>query len=311
MVNPDSGLYRAHPDWVYHFANRARSEQRNQLVLNLARPDVAEWVYRTLDGLLSRNHIQFIKWDMNRPFSEPGWPASAGENPERAWVEHVHSLYAILDALRIAHPGVDFESCSSGGGRVDLGILRRVDQVWPSDNTDAWDRVLIQEGFTQAYLPQAMMAWVTDSPNFLTGRRLPLRFRFHVAMAGALGIGGDLTSWSAEDLAEAAELVALYKDIRPVVQRGRLYRLASALSGPFAASQYVAADGSEAVVLAWWGPRQLGARPDRLRLAALDPAARYLDPATGTTHHGTALLHHGLPLPEPKGFGSLLTRLVS
>ena len=174
----------------------------------------------------------------------------------------MHSLYAVIDGLRAAHPGVEFESCSGGGGRVDLGILRRVEQVWPSDNTDAWDRVRIQEGFTQAYPPQAMMAWVTDSPNWLTGRELPLSFRFHVAMAGALGVGGDLRRWTDAELAEAARLIAAYKDIRPVIQRGRLYRLASVLDGPFAASQYVA--GDDVVVLGWWGPRaaRRPARPD-------------------------------------------------
>jgi alpha-galactosidase len=311
MVNPDSDLYRAHPDWVYHFANRTRSEHRNQLVLNLARPDVAEWVFTTLDGILARNHIEFVKWDMNRPFSEPGWPADEEGNPERVWVEHVRSLYAILDALRAAHPGVDFESCCGGGGRVDLGILRRVDQVWTSDNTDAWDRVLIQEGFTQAYTPQAMMAWVTDSPNFLTGRRLPLSFRFHVAMAGSLGLGGNLSHWSDAELAEAAELVAAYKDIRPVVQRGRLFRIASVQDGPFGASEYVAGDGARVVVLGWWGPHQLGARPHRLRMHGLEPGARYRDPGTGLEHWGTALMAEGIELPGGSGgdFGSALIRL--
>ena len=311
MVNPDSDLYRAHPDWVYHFANRTRSEHRNQLVLNLARPDVAEWVFTTLDGILTKNHIEFVKWDMNRPFSEPGWPAEAGANPERAWVEHVASLYAILDALRAVHPGVDFESCCGGGGRVDLGILRRVDQVWTSDNTDAWDRVLIQEGFTQAYTPQAMMAWVTDSPNYLTGRRLPLSFRFHAAMAGALGIGGNLLHWSDAELAEAAELVAVYKDIRPVVQRGRLFRVASVQDGPFGASEYVASDGARVVALGWWGPHQLGARPRRLRLAGLEPGARYRDLGTGLEHWGAALMQEGIELPGGDGgdFGSALIRL--
>ena len=226
---------------------------------------------------------------MNRSFSEPGWPEAflAGDNPERAWTDYVQNLYAVFDALRAAHPGVDFESCASGGGRVDLGILRRVEQAWTSDNTDAWDRVKIQEGFTQAYPPQAMMAWVTDSPNYLTRRELPLSFRFHVAMAGALGVGGDLLRWSDAELTEAAELIATYKDIRPVVQRGRLYRLASVLNGSsgaggasvplgapgmpglpgaFAASQYVA--GDDVVVLAWWGPQPCGARPPP------DPAGR-------------------------------------
>jgi alpha-galactosidase len=281
-------------------------------VLNLARPDVAEWMFTTLDRLLAQNRIEFVKWDMNRSFSEPGWPAAfqAGDSPERAWTDYVRNLYAVFDALRATHPGVEFESCASGGGRVDLGILRRVEQVWTSDNTDAWDRVKIQEGFTQAYPPQAMMAWVTDSPNFLTKRELPLRFRFHVAMAGALGVGGDLLHWTEAELAEAADLIATYKEIRPVVQHGLLYRLASVSHGPFAASQYVA--GDDVVLLAWWGPQPCGGRPPRIRLAALDPAARYRDTATGRQHWGAALLADGLPLPEETAstFGSTLVHLI-
>jgi alpha-galactosidase len=310
MVNPDSDLYRAHPDWVYHFDRRTRSQQRNQLVLNLARPDVAEWMFATLDHLLSENHIEFIKWDMNRSFSEPGWPARAGQDPERVWTDHVRGLYAVIDGLRAAHPGVEFESCASGGGRVDLGILRRVEQVWPSDNTDAWDRVKIQEGFTQAYPPQVMMAWVTDSPNWLTRRELPLSFRFHVAMAGALGVGGDLLRWTDAELAEAAELIAAYKDIRPVIQRGRLYRLASVLRGPFGASEYLADD--DVVVLGWWGPQPCGVRPGRIRLAGLDAGARYRDTGSGQRHWGSALMAQGLALPEETAstFGSTLVHLV-
>ena len=310
MVNPDSDLYRAHPDWVYHFAGRTRSLQRNQLALNLARPDVAEWMFTTLDRLLSRNRIEFIKWDMNRSFSEPGWPQRAGDNQERVWTDHVTGLYAVIDALRAAHPGVAFESCAGGGGRADLGILRRVEQVWTSDNTDAWDRVKIQEGFTQLYPPHVMMAWVTDSPNVTTKRELPLSFRFHVAMAGALGVGGDLLRWTGAELAEAAELIAAYKDIRPVIQRGRLYRLASVQNAPFAASQYV--KDNDVVLLAWWGPQPRGARPSRIRLAALDPAARYRDAATGHQYWGAELRTDGLPLPEETAstFGSTLTRLA-
>jgi len=310
MVNPDSDLCRAHPDWVYHFDGRTRSQHRNQLVLNLARPDVAEWVLATLDRLLSENHIEFVKWDMNRPFSEPGWPSQAGLNPERVWIDHVYNLYAVIDALRAAHPGVEFESCAGGGGRVDLGILRRVEQVWTSDNTDAWDRVKIHEGFTQVYPPQVMVAWVTDNPNLLTRRDLPLSFRFHVAMAGALGVGGDLLRWTDAELAEAAELIAAYKEIRPVIQRGRLHRLESVLHSPFGASQYVA--GDDVVVLAWWGPQQCGVRPRQLRLADLDAAARYQDTRSGQRHWGSVLMTEGVELPEERAntFGSTLIRLA-
>jgi alpha-galactosidase len=155
-----------------------------------------------------------------------------------------------------------------------------------------------------------MMAWVTDSPNWLTQRELPLSFRFHVAMAGALGVGGDLLRWTDAELAEAAELVAVYKDIRPVIQRGRLYRLASVLRGPFGASEYAA--GDDVVVLAWWGPQQCGVRPDRIRLAGLDAGARYRDTGSGQQHWGSALMAEGLALPAETAstFGSALVHLV-
>ena len=249
---------------------------------------------------------------MNRPFSEPGWPAQAGRNPERVWTDHVRSLYAILDGLRAAHPGVDFESCSGGGGRVDLGILGRVEQVWTSDNTDAWDRVAIQEGFTQAYPPQVMMAWVTDSPNFLTGRRLPLSFRFHVAMAGALGIGGDLLRWSDRGTGRGGGAVAAYKDDPPGRPAGppvpdRL-GAARARSGPASTSPAT----TEAVVLGWWGPSGYGIPLPRLRLAGLDPGVRYRDAGSGQEYWGATLMQEGLPLPGDAefDFGSVLVRLV-
>lgn len=224
MVNPDSDLYRAHPDWVQYQAGRRRTELRNQLVLNLAREDVQEYLWQQLDGLLSSAPIDYVKWDFNRCFTDAGWPGDP--YPQRLWVDHVHALYALLDRLRAAHPHVAFESCSGGGGRIDLGILGRTDQVWTSDNTDPLDRLAIQHGFSQLHPARVMAAWVTDSPNTqLNGRVSSLRFRFVSAMAGVLGVGGDLTGWSEEELAEAAGWVALYKEIRPVVQHGDLYRL--------------------------------------------------------------------------------------
>jgi alpha-galactosidase len=124
MINPDSDLYQEHPDWVYHFPNRPRTESRNQLVLNLAKEEVRDHLFHVLDRLLTENEISFIKWDMNRPFSEPGWPEAPKETQREVWVRHARGVYEILGRLRQGHPDVAFESCSSGGGRVDLGILR-------------------------------------------------------------------------------------------------------------------------------------------------------------------------------------------
>ncbi len=204
MVNPDSDLYRQHPDWAMHFPGRPRTEGRNQLVLNMARDDVKEHIFGVLDALLTNNHIAFLKWDMNRNFSEPGWPEAPAGAQKEIWVKYVNNVYAIIDRLRERHPGLEIESCSGGGGRVDLGMLSRVDQVWTSDNTEAFDRLRIQDGFSAAYAPKVMMAWVTDVPN-MNGRSTPLKFRFLVAMMGSLGIGANLNHWSDADFALARQ----------------------------------------------------------------------------------------------------------
>ncbi|MFF7639420.1 alpha-galactosidase [Streptomyces canus] len=290
MINPDSELYRAHPDWVQYQTGRKRTEFRNQLVLNLAREDVQEYLWGQLDTLLSSAPIDYVKWDFNRCFTDAGWP---GESyPQRLWVDHVRGFYALLDRLRAAHPGVAFESCSGGGGRIDLGVLSRTDQVWTSDNTDPLDRLAIQDGFSQIHPARVMAAWVTDSPNTqLNGRVSSLRFRFVSAMAGVLGVGGDLAEWTEEELAEAGRWVKLYKEIRPLVQHGDLYRLRPPRGG-LSAVQYVR--GDEAVVLAWLQAQKYGEPVPSLRLRGLDPTASYECLETGEVHRGVVLLHHGL-----------------
>ncbi|SDW43062.1 alpha-galactosidase [Amycolatopsis xylanica] len=306
MVNPDSDLYRAHPDWVLHHPHRRRSELRRQLVLNFAREDVAAWAHGWLDALVRDNGIDFLKWDMNRPFSEAGWPDD--EDPDRLWTGHTQAVYAIMDRLRADHPGLRIESCSGGGGRIDLGILARTDQVWTSDNTDALDRLRIQHGYTQVYPARAMSAWVTDNPNFVTGRSTPLAFRFHVAMAGVLGIGGNIVEWSEDDLAFAREQIALYKEIRETVQHGALHRLQPPSASGISAVQYVSPERT--VVFAYRQSAHFNLPERRVRLRGLDPAARYRDPGSGAVHHGAVLLAHGIEIDLPKGdHGSAIVRL--
>ena len=274
MVNPNSNLYRKHPDWVINFSGRPRTEGRNQLVLNLARDDVKEYLLATLVKLLRENDIDFLKWDMNRHFSEPGWPAVAPADERKLWVNYVLNLYDIIDQLRAKYPKLEIESCSGGGGRVDLGILKRVEQAWSSDNTDAFDRLTIQDGFTHAYAPKLMMDWVTDVPN-MNGRSTPLRFRFLVAMMGSLGIGGNLNRWSEEDFALASKMVAYYKTIRATVQEGDLYRLASPHEGELTASQYVSRDGRQSVLFAFLRSQQFLRPAPTISLRGLDPNANY------------------------------------
>jgi alpha-galactosidase len=298
MVNPDSDLYRAHPDWVMNFPGRPRSELRNQLVLNMARQDVAEHIFGVLDKLASEYKIRYFKWDMNRIFSEPGWPEQAPGEDRKLWVQYVVNLYNIIDRLRAAHPQLEIESCSGGGGRVDLGILRRVEEFWTSDNTEAFDRLKIQEGFSQAYAAKFMSAWVTDVPN-MNSRSTPLQYRFLVAMQGALGIGANLNRWSDQDAALATRMVALYKRVRNTVQLSDLYRLLSPRTNDVTANEYVAADGKQAVLFAFRHSQQYNTPAPAIYLRGLDERAVYrIESMDGKTQDvsGAYLMRNGLNL---------------
>ena len=302
MVNPNSDLYRAHPDWVMNFPNRPRSEARNQLILNMARDDVKEYIFAALDKILSENNIEYIKWDMNRHFGEPGWPEAPIAEQKEIWVKYVRNVYEIMDRLRARHPKLEIEACSGGGGRVDLGILQRANVVWTSDNTDAFDRLRIQEGFTFAYSPKIMSSWVTDVPNF-NRRSTSLKFRFLVAMQGALGIGANLNKWSDEDFGLASKMVTYYKSIRETVQHGDLYRLFSPREGELTANEYVSADGHQAVLFAFLHSEQFERPLPTILLRGLDEGASYrvdtIDNkliGKSETATGSLLMHHGLNL---------------
>jgi alpha-galactosidase len=295
MVNPDSELYRKHPDWVLNFPGRPRSEGRHQLVLNLARPDVRAYVYRFLDKLLTENDIAFLKWDYNRNWSESGWPAVAPQEEKEVYVKYIENLYSILDELRKQHPNVEIESCSGGGGRVDLGIMRYTDEVWPSDNTDPFDRLSIQNGFTYAYTPGVMMAWVTDSPSWMNKRSTSLEYRFLSAMQGSLGLGANLSKWTPEDFATAKKMIVQYKQIRPTIQRGSLYRLVSPLNGSESSvTESVSTDLSQAVIFAFLHSSQMEYSFPTIYPRGLNPHSVYnLQALDGKAASGTPVSASG------------------
>jgi alpha-galactosidase len=309
MVNPDSDLYRAHPDWVLHFEGRPESEQRNQLVLNLARPDVRDYVFNFLDRLLNENDIAFLKWDYNRNWSEPGWDQLPPAEQKRVYVEYTQNLYGILDELRKKHPKLEIQDCSGGGGRADLGILRYTDEVWTSDNTDPFDRLTIQDGFTYAYTPQIMMAWVTDSPHNLEHqiRVTSIPYRMLSSMQGSLGIGANITNWTPEESATAKRLIAAYHQVQPTIVEGDLYRLISPRDGSeFSATQTVNQNKTQSVVFAFIHSTQEGRTFPTLKLKGLDPAAQYAlssiegKAAVGTppVASGAWWMNHGLDFDE-------------
>ncbi len=276
MVNPNSDLYRKHPDWVLNFPDRPRTEGRNQLVLNLARSDARAYVFGFLDKLVTDNDIAFLKWDYNRNWSEPGWPAVAADEQQKVYVEYTRNLYGILQDLRAKHPHLEIESCASGGGRVDLGILALTEEVWTSDNTDPFDRLTIQDGFTHAYTPNVMMAWVTDSPNWVNNRTTSVEYRFLSSMQGSLGVGANLNKWTPEDFATAKDMIAAYKGMRDTVQGGALYRLISPRDGgEYQSTETVSTDGHQAVVFALLHSSQEFNPFPTLHLRGLDPERMY------------------------------------
>ncbi|WP_316766410.1 alpha-galactosidase [Streptomyces sasae] len=293
-VSPGSRLHTEHPEWAYRIDGRPARLVRNQLLLDLGRTDVQDFVIGTLDRLLTDYAITYLKWDMNRPPTERGRP---GAGPVDLDAEHVAGYLRVLDHLRTAHPGVTVEGCAGGGGRVDLATIARTDVVWPSDNTAPLDRLRIQHGFLHAHAPHVMSSWVTDAPGIFDPRERSLAFRFVNAMCGVLGIGADLRAWTPEQRTEAARWTARYKEVRDVVHHGEA-RLLGTPDDTTCGVQYDAGDRTVVAALSTGrldGAPLLPGRPDRLRLRGLDPAARYRDTATGTSYSGAHLLHYGLP----------------
>lgn len=294
MVNPDSELYRAHPDWAYHFPHRHADELRHQLVLNMTRSDVQAYILDCLDRLLTDHNIRYIKWDMNRPFSQVG--AENLADPKMYSYQHTMAVYRIVDELKRRHPAVQFESCASGGGRCDLGALSHFDQVWTSDNTDGIDRMTIQKGYSMLHPIKTMRAWVTDIAGI--NKPCSLDFRFHIAMQGALGLGGNLQKYSAEELEICRRNVALYKEIRPLVQFGDLYRILDADRDEVLCNQYVSRDKMQAVLFLSARGTRFFKKKMNLRFAGLAPDKVYTFTLDGEAYKkgGAFLMEVGLPV---------------
>jgi alpha-galactosidase len=295
-VSPKSRLYAEHPDWVYAIDQRAITPIRNQYLLDLGRPEVAEFVHSTVDGLLREHDIGYLKWDFNRPRTEPGRPVAA--KPADLDGAHVANLHRIFAALRREHPDVLIEACAAGGARTDLAMAGLADVFWPSDNTGPLDRLAIQHGFLHANAPHLLSSWVTDAVGLFDRRPRSLGFRFVLAMAGVLGIGTDIRRWTPEQRAESAGWVAHYKDVRDVIMRGDVH-LIGGPDQPRCAVQYTAPDGDTVVVLAWHTGRLDGydllpSRPVRLPLRGLDAAAAYRH--GDHTYSGSHLTAVGLPV---------------
>jgi alpha-galactosidase len=277
MVNPRSRLFTAHHDWALGVPGRPRTESRQQLVLDLSRPEVVDHLFAMLSEVLASAPISYVKWDMNRSLTEPWSAALPPERQGELFHRHILGTYALWQRLTDAFPDILFESCASGGGRFDAGMLAFAPQVWTSDNTDAVERLAIQWGTSLAYPLSSMGAHVSAVPNHQVGRVTPLATRAAVAFFGVFGYELDPRRLTDVERAEVRDQVAFYAAHRDLLQFGRFHRLRSPFEGDrnSAAWMSVAPDAQRAVVGWYRILNRADPGPERLRLRGLDPARRY------------------------------------
>ena len=307
MVNPDSDLYRAHPDWVLQADPAPRLLARNQLVLDLTRDAVQRYLFERVDALLSEYPITYLKWAMNRDLSQPG-----GEDGRVATHHQTLALYDLLRKIRDAHPDVEIESCSSGGGRADFGILAHTDRVWTSDNNDPIDRLRIQNGFSVFFPAEFMGAHVGPHRCHISGREVSLATRAGVALFGDMGIEANLLELSTDELAELEAAVSLHKHNRDLLFSGELFRLD--MPGHEHGLGIVSTDRRQALFLYALLDTMPHSAPGRFRFDGLLPNRRYsikivwplapesystsiLDSIETSPITGDALMNAGMQLP--------------
>lgn len=300
MISHDSELYRAHPDWCLHVPGRGASEGRNQLVLDMSRPEVVDYLFGVITGILDSANIEYIKWDANRHLTEVGSAAVPPERQKEIAHRYVLGMYELHERLLKRYPKLLIEGCSGGGGRFDAGMLYYVPQIWTSDDTDALERLKIQYGTSMLYPCSTMGAHVSDCPNHQTGRTNPFPTRGIVALSGTFGYELDLNKMTEEERSFIREQVAAYHKYNRLVTGGDFHRI----TDPFDPAtvvviwEHAARDRSEALVT-MVQPRNIPNGPVfRCRLRGLDPAAVYELEQTGERFTGEMLMQAGFHVPR-------------
>ncbi|MFC4735986.1 alpha-galactosidase [Bacillus daqingensis] len=310
MVSTDSELYRSHPDWCLHVPGRRRSESRNQLVLDYGNPDVRSYIVERLTTVLEESPVSYVKWDMNRNMTEASSRLLPAHRQKETAHRYMLGVYEVMETITTRFPEILFESCAGGGGRFDPGMLYYMPQAWTSDNTDAVSRTRIHYGTSLVYPPSAMGSHVSAVPNHQVGRITPLQTRGHMAMDMNLGYELDPTTFTAEEKAEVSRQTARYKELRPLMQFGELYRLESPYEGESYAVLRTNADKSEAVFLYMHRLADANAPFIRVRLDGLDPDADYRVVDLDQTFGGDELMYTGLDIPMiTSDFQSFLWKL--
>ncbi len=309
MVNPDSELYRAHPDWVIHDPLRPLTEQRHQLILNLARDDVRDWAIEQLDRIIEDYQLDYLKWDMNRYVTESGWPDAPRDEQQSLRIRYIQNLEKIWQHMNEKYPDVLLENCASGGGRSDFGMVPYADRINRSDNADPVDVMVLHEGFTTLFIPKTAGGAGTIAPevHHIHERRTPLDFRIRWGMTGSMGIGINLLTASDEVKQELKAGIAEFKTRRADLQNSYVYTLASARKNPYAVFEYVRRDRKAFTVFAFsHGMRNWDLEMPRFRLRGLIEDAVY-ECEDGRRMTGGALMNYGILCPMRGDYNSVLS----
>jgi alpha-galactosidase len=303
MVSPDSDLYRAHPDWCLHVQGRPRTQARQQLILDLSRREVQDYIISSVSSVLSSSGIDYVKWDMNRNMTEAFSEALPPERKKETQHRYILGLYRVLEAITSAFPQILFESCSGGGGRFDPGMLFYMPQTWTSDDTDAVERLKLQYGTSFVYPASAMGAHVSAVPNHQTGRSVPLKMRGDVALGGNFGFELDPCKLTQEEAEEAKRMIARVKSLRDLTRRGTFWRLLSPFEGQNTAWAFVSEDRANVILCVYCALSVPNSAPLRVRLRGLDPAVWY-KAEDGRRFFGATLMYQGLTVPLKGDFSS-------
>lgn len=308
MVNPDSDLFRTHPDWVLNNQGSEQMNFRNQYVLDLTREEVLDYIFINLDSLLKEYpQITYLKWDMNREINHSG-----NYRNQPSVHQYVLNLYELLAKIKKRHPQIEIESCSSGGGRADYGILSLCDRIWPSDSNDPYDRLSIQTGFSYFFPPEVMGSHVGPSPCHITGRKFDIQTRTSVALFGHLGLELDPRDLSDSEETQLSQATYLYRELRSFIHSAKYYRLET--EKDVVAFCLINENKSKAILSYNFMENKKYTRPTCLRLLNLDPLKRYsfnlinsfginetspsnLEELNSKTFTGEILIKHGIQMP--------------
>lgn len=301
MVSEDSHLYRAHPDWAIAIPDRKPMRGRFQLVLDMSRREVQDYLFGAISNILDNANISYIKWDMNRSISDLYSHVLPAERQGELSHRYVLGLYSLLERLIQKYPNVLFEGCSGGGGRFDAGMLYYTPQIWCSDNSDAIDRLRIQYGTSFGYPVSAMGAHVSAVPNHQTGRITPLHTRGVVAMSGTFGYELDLLKLTEEEKDEVRSQIGEFRKYAPLIQNGRYYRLTDPFKSEVCAWEIVGNSQEEVLLNVVMEEIHGNMTVNYVQLRGLDESALYKEQTTGRIYSGAALMHGGMPLPAEFG----------